>query len=166
MSVSQCRNVTMSVSQCHNVSVTMSRCHNVSVTIPVSQFHVTISVSQFQCHNCIPGFLQYIAAGSDNFKIYLWHIPKERTTENSVISSASRVLRGHRSVVNQVSGLCALSPFPPPLFILSLSLPSPSLPSLPPLSPFLPSLHPSFYVRHSFSHQAWLHSSMLLSLPI
>ena len=41
----------------------------------------------------------FVLAGSDDFKLYAWEIPSEPTT---VAQSRHIVLRGHKSIVNQV----------------------------------------------------------------
>ena len=40
--------------------------------------------------------------GSDNFGVYMWEVPEKPNPENYIIKSASRILKGHRSLVNQV----------------------------------------------------------------
>ncbi|XP_076800445.1 DDB1- and CUL4-associated factor 5-like isoform X2 [Clavelina lepadiformis] len=46
---------------------------------------------------------EYVVSGSDNFKIYLWKIPDQSITDyNLNVTSAKMVLKGHRSIVNQV----------------------------------------------------------------
>ncbi|XP_064814841.1 DDB1- and CUL4-associated factor 5-like, partial [Oncorhynchus masou masou] len=49
-------------------------------------------------------FLQYILSGSDDFNLYMWRIPKdpEAGGPGRVVNGASMVLKGHRSIVNQV----------------------------------------------------------------
>ena len=47
----------------------------------------------------------YILAGSDDFNLYAWKIPEivnTETEETQLVNRASTVLRGHRSIVNQV----------------------------------------------------------------
>lgn len=44
---------------------------------------------------------QYILSGSDDFNLYMWKIPEEGSKVNWV-DEAHLVLRGHRSIVNQV----------------------------------------------------------------
>lgn len=43
---------------------------------------------------------QFVLSGSDDFNLYMWKIPQEDTV--NFISEAHMVLRGHRSIVNQV----------------------------------------------------------------
>ncbi|GFY50484.1 DDB1- and CUL4-associated factor 5 [Trichonephila inaurata madagascariensis] len=46
---------------------------------------------------------QYILSGSDDFKLYVWKIPDSVNSKKGVwVSKAHFVLRGHRSIVNQV----------------------------------------------------------------
>ncbi|XP_070973363.1 DDB1- and CUL4-associated factor 5 [Oncorhynchus clarkii lewisi] len=47
---------------------------------------------------------QYILSGSDDFNLYMWRIPKdpEAGGPGRVVNGASMVLKGHRSIVNQV----------------------------------------------------------------
>ncbi|XP_077996129.1 uncharacterized protein LOC144449464 [Glandiceps talaboti] len=44
---------------------------------------------------------QYVLSGSDDFNLYVWRIPDE-TLEVPWVSEAQMVLKGHRSIVNQV----------------------------------------------------------------
>lgn len=44
---------------------------------------------------------QYVLSGSDDFNLYMWAIPDD-LSERLYINSAHMVLRGHRSIVNQV----------------------------------------------------------------
>ena len=41
-------------------------------------------------------------AGSDDFNVYSWRIPSEPEQVDRWVGSAHHVLRGHRSIVNQV----------------------------------------------------------------
>ncbi|CAL4087615.1 unnamed protein product, partial [Meganyctiphanes norvegica] len=43
---------------------------------------------------------QFVLSGSDDFNLYMWKIPQENTV--NFVSEAHMVLRGHRSIVNQV----------------------------------------------------------------
>ncbi|ESP03038.1 hypothetical protein LOTGIDRAFT_110630, partial [Lottia gigantea] len=51
---------------------------------------------------------QYILSGSDDFNVYMWAIPPDLSTSNNFfctgqyINKAHLVLKGHRSIVNQV----------------------------------------------------------------
>ncbi|XP_012672574.1 DDB1- and CUL4-associated factor 5 [Clupea harengus] len=47
---------------------------------------------------------QYILSGSDDFNLYMWKIPKEPEAggPGRVVNGAFMVLKGHRSIVNQV----------------------------------------------------------------
>lgn len=47
---------------------------------------------------------QYILSGSDDFNLYMWRIPKdpEAGCSGRVVNRAFMVLKGHRSIVNQV----------------------------------------------------------------
>ncbi|XP_037097112.1 DDB1- and CUL4-associated factor 5 [Syngnathus acus] len=45
---------------------------------------------------------QYILSGSDDFNLYMWKIPKDPETGGRVVNGAFMVLKGHRSIVNQV----------------------------------------------------------------
>uniref|UniRef100_A0A8C9T433 Ddb1 and cul4 associated factor 5 n=1 Tax=Scleropages formosus TaxID=113540 RepID=A0A8C9T433_SCLFO len=47
---------------------------------------------------------QYILSGSDDFNLYMWRIPKdpEAGGPGRVVNGAFMVLKGHRSIVNQV----------------------------------------------------------------
>ncbi|XP_077416234.1 DDB1- and CUL4-associated factor 5 [Vanacampus margaritifer] len=45
---------------------------------------------------------QYILSGSDDFNLYMWKIPKDPDTGGRVVNGAFMVLKGHRSIVNQV----------------------------------------------------------------
>nr|XP_046223518.1 DDB1- and CUL4-associated factor 5-like isoform X2 [Oncorhynchus gorbuscha] len=47
---------------------------------------------------------QYVLSGSDDFNLYMWRIPKdpEAGGPGRVVNGASMVLKGHRSIVNQV----------------------------------------------------------------
>ena len=49
-------------------------------------------------------FPQYIVSGSDDFNVYIWEVPDEWADQDKLITSgrAFLVLRGHRSIVNQV----------------------------------------------------------------
>ncbi|XP_041352872.1 DDB1- and CUL4-associated factor 5-like [Gigantopelta aegis] len=44
---------------------------------------------------------QYILSGSDDFNLYMWKIPEE-LEETTTVNEAHAVLKGHRSIVNQV----------------------------------------------------------------
>lgn len=44
---------------------------------------------------------QYVLSGSDDFNLYMWAIPED-LSDRLYINSAHMVLRGHRSIVNQV----------------------------------------------------------------
>lgn len=44
---------------------------------------------------------QYVLSGSDEFNLYMWALPDD-LSERSYINSAHMVLKGHRSIVNQV----------------------------------------------------------------
>ncbi|XP_078590919.1 uncharacterized protein LOC144870514 [Branchiostoma floridae x Branchiostoma japonicum] len=44
---------------------------------------------------------QYLLSGSDDFNLYLWRIPEDTELEPRVVT-AHMVLKGHRSIVNQV----------------------------------------------------------------
>ncbi|GAB6024876.1 hypothetical protein CHUAL_009989 [Chamberlinius hualienensis] len=44
---------------------------------------------------------QYVLSGSDDFNLYVWKIPKEGT-ENKTVENTHMILKGHRSIVNQV----------------------------------------------------------------
>ncbi|KAF4089806.1 hypothetical protein AMELA_G00042560 [Ameiurus melas] len=45
---------------------------------------------------------QYILSGSDDFNLYMWKIPKDPDSAGRVVNGAFMVLKGHRSIVNQV----------------------------------------------------------------
>ncbi|XP_038822971.1 DDB1- and CUL4-associated factor 5-like isoform X1 [Salvelinus namaycush] len=47
---------------------------------------------------------QYVLSGSDDFNLYMWRIPKdpEAGGPGRVVNGASMILKGHRSIVNQV----------------------------------------------------------------
>ena len=45
--------------------------------------------------------LQYVVSGSDDFNLYVWRIP-EQLPDVPWVGEAHLVLRGHRSIVNQV----------------------------------------------------------------
>uniref|UniRef100_A0A673ZY57 Ddb1 and cul4 associated factor 5 n=1 Tax=Salmo trutta TaxID=8032 RepID=A0A673ZY57_SALTR len=45
---------------------------------------------------------QYVLSGSDDFNLYMWRIPKDPEAGGRVVNGASMVLKGHRSIVNQV----------------------------------------------------------------
>ncbi|XP_077477972.1 alpha-actinin-1 isoform X6 [Stigmatopora argus] len=45
---------------------------------------------------------QYILSGSDDFNLYMWKIPKDPERVGRVVNGAFMVLKGHRSIVNQV----------------------------------------------------------------
>ncbi|KAM9478024.1 DDB1- and CUL4-associated factor 5 isoform 2-T2 [Clarias gariepinus] len=45
---------------------------------------------------------QYILSGSDDFNLYMWKIPKDPDSVGRVVNGAFMVLKGHRSIVNQV----------------------------------------------------------------
>ncbi|XP_067938953.1 DDB1- and CUL4-associated factor 5-like [Watersipora subatra] len=45
---------------------------------------------------------EFIATGSDDFGVYMWEVPDISCPDNEFIDTASRVLRGHRSIVTQV----------------------------------------------------------------
>ena len=49
-------------------------------------------------------FPQYIVSGSDDFNVYIWEVPGEWADQDKLITvgRAFLVLRGHRSIVNQV----------------------------------------------------------------
>lgn len=44
---------------------------------------------------------QYILSGSDEFNLYMWAVPED-LSERTFVNSAHMVLKGHRSIVNQV----------------------------------------------------------------
>ncbi|KAL4238831.1 DDB1- and CUL4-associated factor 5 [Mactra antiquata] len=44
---------------------------------------------------------QYVLSGSDEFNLYMWAVPDD-LSERSYVNSAHMVLKGHRSIVNQV----------------------------------------------------------------
>lgn len=44
---------------------------------------------------------QYVVSGSDEFNLYMWALPED-LSERQFINSAHLVLKGHRSIVNQV----------------------------------------------------------------
>ncbi|KAK7069484.1 DDB1- and CUL4-associated factor 5, partial [Halocaridina rubra] len=44
---------------------------------------------------------QYILSGSDDFNLYVWKIPEDKESDY-LVSEAHMVLKGHRSIVNQV----------------------------------------------------------------
>uniref|UniRef100_A0A8C4Z932 Ddb1 and cul4 associated factor 5 n=1 Tax=Gadus morhua TaxID=8049 RepID=A0A8C4Z932_GADMO len=44
---------------------------------------------------------QYILSGSDDFNLYMWKIPKDPAA-GRVVNGAFMILKGHRSIVNQV----------------------------------------------------------------
>ena len=48
--------------------------------------------------------LQYVVSGSDDFNVYIWEVPNDWAyhEELMTIGRAYMVLRGHRSIVNQV----------------------------------------------------------------
>ncbi|XP_012286907.1 DDB1- and CUL4-associated factor 5 isoform X2 [Orussus abietinus] len=48
---------------------------------------------------CFAGDDKYVLSGSDDFNLYMWKIP---TDDTSWVDSAHMILRGHRSIVNQV----------------------------------------------------------------
>ncbi|KAI5611791.1 alpha-actinin-1, partial [Silurus asotus] len=45
---------------------------------------------------------QYILSGSDDFNLYMWKIPNDPESVGRVVNGAFMVLKGHRSIVNQV----------------------------------------------------------------
>ena len=51
---------------------------------------------------------EYVMSGSDDFNLYVWRVPSEEETSSQICSEPvwvnrdSHVLRGHRSIVNQV----------------------------------------------------------------
>lgn len=45
-------------------------------------------------------YVLYIFKGSDDFNLYMWKIPSDKSV--NWVDSAHMVLRGHRSIVNQV----------------------------------------------------------------
>lgn len=45
---------------------------------------------------------QYILSGSDDFNLYMWKIPKDPEAGGRVVNGAFMILKGHRSIVNQV----------------------------------------------------------------
>ncbi|XP_039249234.2 DDB1- and CUL4-associated factor 5-like [Styela clava] len=45
---------------------------------------------------------QYIVSGSDDFGVYMWKLPGEYEGKRQHVGNAFKVLRGHRSIVNQV----------------------------------------------------------------
>ncbi|XP_047668693.1 DDB1- and CUL4-associated factor 5 [Tachysurus fulvidraco] len=45
---------------------------------------------------------QYILSGSDDFNLYMWKIPNDPDSAGRVVNGAFMVLKGHRSIVNQV----------------------------------------------------------------
>lgn len=46
---------------------------------------------------------QYVLSGSDDFKLYVWKVPDNLTSKRRIwVGNAHFVLRGHRSIVNQV----------------------------------------------------------------
>ncbi|XP_045605789.1 dentin sialophosphoprotein isoform X2 [Procambarus clarkii] len=70
---------------------------------PVCQFdaeHYYNSCTMKSC--CFAGDNdQFVLSGSDDFNLYMWKIPESNSTEHFV-SEAHMVLKGHRSIVNQV----------------------------------------------------------------
>ncbi|XP_015918100.2 uncharacterized protein [Parasteatoda tepidariorum] len=45
---------------------------------------------------------QYVLSGSDDFKLYIWEVPDVTSRKGNLIAKTHFVLRGHRSIVNQV----------------------------------------------------------------
>ncbi|XP_032882748.1 DDB1- and CUL4-associated factor 5 [Amblyraja radiata] len=47
---------------------------------------------------------QFVLSGSDDFNLYMWHIPSSLETGGParIVNGATMVLKGHRSIVNQV----------------------------------------------------------------
>ncbi|XP_053641546.1 DDB1- and CUL4-associated factor 5 isoform X3 [Cherax quadricarinatus] len=70
---------------------------------PVCQFdaeHYYNSCTMKSC--CFAGDNdQFVLSGSDDFNLYMWKIPENNSSEHFV-SEAHMVLKGHRSIVNQV----------------------------------------------------------------
>lgn len=55
---------------------------------------------------------EYVMSGSDDFNVYLWRIPEDDGDNDLWVDRADLVLRGHRSIVNQVrfsKPLCAVA---------------------------------------------------------
>ncbi|XP_045133185.1 DDB1- and CUL4-associated factor 5-like isoform X1 [Portunus trituberculatus] len=70
---------------------------------PVCQFdaeHYYNSCTMKSC--CFAGDNdQFVLSGSDDFNLYMWKIP-ERNSSRNFVSEAHMVLKGHRSIVNEV----------------------------------------------------------------
>lgn len=77
--------------------------YNVNSSTPLCQFdHKEYYNSCTMKSCCFAGDEdQYVLSGSDDFNLYMWKIPEEGQEENWV-EEAHIVLRGHRSIVNQV----------------------------------------------------------------
>ncbi|ROT81775.1 WD repeat-containing protein 22 [Penaeus vannamei] len=77
--------------------------YNTHSSKPVCQFdaeHYYNSCTMKSC--CFAGDNdQFVLSGSDDFNLYMWKIPGNNSSEHFV-SEAHMVLKGHRSIVNQV----------------------------------------------------------------
>ncbi|XP_042859768.1 dentin sialophosphoprotein-like isoform X1 [Penaeus japonicus] len=77
--------------------------YNTHSSKPVCQFdaeHYYNSCTMKSC--CFAGDNdQFVLSGSDDFNLYMWKIPENNSSEHFV-SEAHMVLKGHRSIVNQV----------------------------------------------------------------
>ncbi|KAG1701319.1 DDB1- and CUL4-associated factor 5 [Nymphon striatum] len=52
---------------------------------------------------CFAGYNdEYVLSGSDDFKLYVWKVPTETCTGIEPVNNAHMILKGHRSIVNQV----------------------------------------------------------------
>ncbi|XP_071545634.1 uncharacterized protein [Panulirus ornatus] len=77
--------------------------YNTHSSKPICQFdaeHYYNSCTMKSC--CFAGDNdQFVLSGSDDFNLYMWKIPESNSSEHFV-SEAHMVLKGHRSIVNQV----------------------------------------------------------------
>ncbi|XP_050407291.2 DDB1- and CUL4-associated factor 5 [Patella vulgata] len=77
--------------------------YNIHSSKPVAEFeHMGYFNSCTMKSCCFAGDRdQYVVSGSDDFNVYVWKIPDD-LSERVYVNSAHLVLKGHRSIVNQV----------------------------------------------------------------
>ncbi|XP_043837340.1 LOW QUALITY PROTEIN: DDB1- and CUL4-associated factor 5 [Dromiciops gliroides] len=92
-----------------------SFCYDIHSRLPVFQFDTQGYFNSCTMKSCcfagdrdslchFVSFQQYILSGSDDFNLYMWRIPPDPEAGGigRVVNGAFMVLKGHRSIVNQV----------------------------------------------------------------
>ncbi|CAG0884685.1 unnamed protein product [Darwinula stevensoni] len=71
---------------------------------PLYEFYQPGYVNECTMKSCTFGGPndRFVISGSDDFKVYIWEIPQSRSDNGERVDGASLVLKGHRSIVNQV----------------------------------------------------------------